>query len=445
MNDALERQVSILSALIQVQKKARNAESIAELAFVMVNDTRLLVEYRQAALWSENGGVIAVSGLPEIDRNSPYIHWMTRLFRELRNKPEIKILQSSDMPQSISEEWAAWLPQDVLCIPLLKKNQMSSCTEILLLARETSWQEQEIAILEEAMEMYDHAWGAFRDNRLWHHKVWHSIKRRPVQLIIIAIIMAVLVMPVRLSVLAPAEIAPYEPVLVRVPLNGVIDKFHVRPNSLVEKGQLLFELDSTNFDNQLTIAKKSLQVAEAEYRRTAQRAVFDENSKMELAVRKGHLEEKAAEVKYYSDLLERVKINAPEAGITVFTDVHDWLGRAVAVGEKVFSIANPENVEIDIHLPMADAISFQEGASIRLFLNIAPNQPLKGEVFFISYRAEPTDEGILSYRVKGQLLDGEEIPRIGLSGTAKIYGEKASLFYYLFRRPMATLRQLLGI
>ena len=265
------------------------------------------------------------------------------------------------------------------------------------------------------------------------------------QLSVLIAILAALFMPVRLSVLAPAEIAPYEPVLVRAPLNGVIDKFHVQPNGYVEKGQLLFELDSTNLDSQLAIAKKSLLVSGAEYRQTAQKAVFDENSKVELAVRKGILEEKTAEVKYLSEMVERAKITAPAAGVTVLTDVHDWLGRAVEVGEKVFSIADPEKVEINIYLPMAEAISFEENAEIKLFLNISPDKPLKGKVFFISYQAEPTVGGVLSYRVKGRLLEGEDIPRIGLSGTAKIYGDKAPLFYYIFRRPIVSLRQFFGI
>ena len=44
----------------------------------------------------------------------------------------------------------------------------------------------------------------------------------------------------------------------------------------------------------------------------------------------------------------------------------------------------------------------------------------------------------------GYRITEDAIPRIGLRGTAKVYGEKVSLFYYLFRRPITYLRQHLG-
>jgi hypothetical protein len=32
-----------------------------------------------------------------------------------------------------------------------------------------------------------------------------------------------------------------------------------------------------------------------------------------------------------------------------------------------------------------------------------------------------------------------------LQGTAKMYGERVSVFFYLFRRPISYVRQLLGV
>jgi len=43
-------------------------------------------------------------------------------------------------------------------------------------------------------------------------------------------------------------------------------------------------------------------------------------------------------------------------------------------------------------------------------------------------------------------IQHEDLPhRIGLRGTAKLYGEKVSLAYYLLRRPITFVRQHLGI
>ena len=52
-------------------------------------------------------------------------------------------------------------------------------------------------------------------------------------------------------------------------------------------------------------------------------------------------------------------------------------------------------------------------------------------------------------RVKAALepagTPGQAPPRIGLRGTAKILGDRVPLALYLFRRPLALLRQSLGI
>ena len=62
-----------------------------------------------------------------------------------------------------------------------------------------------------------------------------------------------------------------------------------------------------------------------------------------------------------------------------------------------------------------------------------------------SYEAEPTPDGTLAFTLRAQFEGGEEVPRIGLRGTAKVYGERSSLFMFLFRRPLSALRQGLGL
>ena len=64
-----------------------------------------------------------------------------------------------------------------------------------------------------------------------------------------------------------------------------------------------------------------------------------------------------------------------------------------------------------------------------------------------SYMAEKYDQDTLSYRVYAKFDNAEQENnlRIGLQGTAKIYGERVSLFFYLFRKPISYVRQFLGI
>jgi len=53
----------------------------------------------------------------------------------------------------------------------------------------------------------------------------------------------------------------------------------------------------------------------------------------------------------------------------------------------------------------------------------------------------------MAYRLRARFVDddGATPPRVGLKGTAKLYGETVPLAVYLFRRPLAAIRQHLGV
>ena len=252
-------------------------------------------------------------------------------------------------------------------------------------------------------------------------------------------------LPVHQTVLAPAEIRAYQPEIVSAPLEGVIKTFHVEPNTTVAEGDLLFSMDDTTLRNRYEIAEKALAVTEANYMRAAQKSFTDDESKAELALLNARVEEKSAEVRYTAELLERIHVRAEHSGIAVFSDANDWLGKPVVVGEKVLTLANPDDAELQIQLPVDDAINLEPGARVRMFLNIDPTHPLDAQLRQTSYEAEVTPDDILAFRLKASFDEGTPLPRIGLKGTAKIYGNRVPLFYYLMRRPISAVRQTLGI
>ena len=79
-----------LATLLQLMRRAREADSEEALGFVLVNETLRLLPYRQAALWRDGalGRVSALSGVPETDSNAPYVQWLASLFRWQRRRVE---------------------------------------------------------------------------------------------------------------------------------------------------------------------------------------------------------------------------------------------------------------------------------------------------------------------------------------------------------------------
>ena len=68
------------------------------------------------------------------------------------------------------------------------------------------------------------------------------------------------------------------------------------------------------------------------------------------------------------------------------------------------------------------------------------------ETEWADYKARPSDNDILAFRAFAGLDHGHaDLPRIGLRGTAQIYGDWMPLAVVLLRRPISSARQWFGI
>jgi len=444
----VEAQLFGLSTLLQLVKRARHAATGQELAFIMVNETHTLVPYRQAVLWRRDGKgrgkVVAISGGAVVERNAPITLWLERALARLDKEPADapRPVGAADLSGPLGEEWAEWLPAHGLRVLLAP--DAGHPLGALLLAREQPWSDGERHIVQELADGYAHAWATFLGGRRRPllARLWGG--RRFLQLAVTAAAVAAMWLPITLSALAPAEVVPFKPTIVRAPLDGVVDHFTVAPNAPVTEGQTVLELDPRAIQNKLEVAGKALAVAEAEYRQAAQEAVFDDKSRAKLAVLKGHMDQRRADVTYARSLLDRIHVTASRSGLALFDDPNDWVGRPVTIGERLLEIADPAEGELEIWLPVADAINLKPGAEVEFFLNVSPGAPLRASLRQASYEATLSPANLLGYRLKATLADPAHMPRIGLRGTAKIYGEKVTLFYYLARRPLAAARQFLG-
>jgi multidrug efflux pump subunit AcrA (membrane-fusion protein) len=445
----LEAQLLGLSTLVQLIKRARHAATAQELAFVMVNETNGLVPYRQAVLWRRkakgHGGVVAISGGAVVERNAPITLWLNRALVKL--DPDTagapRPVSAADLSGALGEEWDEWLPARALWVPLaLDPDHVLGG---LLLAREQPWGDGERHIVNELADGFAQAWVGFLGGRRRSllARLWSG--RKFVRLAVAVAFIGAMFLPITLSALAPAEVVSFKPTLVRAPLEGVVDHFTVAPNAPVKEGQTLLELDPRPIQNKLDVARKALAVAEAEYRQAAQEALFDDKSRSKLTVLKARADQRRTDVTYAQSMLDRVRVTASRDGLALFDDPNDWIGRPVTIGERLLEIADPAQGELEIWLPVADAITLTSGADVEFFLNIAPGSPLRGKLRQASYEATLSPANLLGYRLKATLDDPAHMPRIGLRGTAKIYGEKVTLFYYLARRPLAAARQFLGL
>jgi hypothetical protein len=434
--------LSGVSALLQLEAMARSAESIKALQFLIVNETRKLVPFRQAFCFKSNHPVkrtcklVAASSISVIDRNAPFVRWLERALDRIFDKSDINTSQKIDSarcPDDIKAGWKEYSLPFVLWCPLLLPD--GTFIGGIWLARESPWQEEEATLVKRLADTYAHAWLTLTGKKNLLHK---SNAIRTLFWLTVLLLIGISFIPVRLSALAPVEIIAKDPIIVSAPMDGVIADILVPPNTKVAEGDLIILYEDTNLRNQFKVAEKTLSVAMAEYHKTTQGAFQDAKSKAQIALLKSQVELNETKRDYARELLDQVEISAEEDGLLIYTDESDWIGRPVKVGQRIMEIADPEQIELRIDLAVDDAIVLKEDAEVKVFLDVDPLNPLSAIVTHASYNAEIVTGDVLAYRIDAEFDQAYLNLRIGLQGTAKIYGETVTLFF-------SSLRQFIGI
>lgn len=443
----------MMEILQDLARKARHAESDRELGFLLVNDSLALAPYRQAALWLAEEGVWSLSGVVQVDANVPYAQWLDAVAHHLQalGGAGLRPFTASDLPADLAAQWHQWWPEHALWLG----SEVPGIPGAGLLVRDAPWTPEELAVLQEWADIWWHAFAALHRPRITRLRGWRDRlsqvftaqpgqvwwRQRRVQLALAVLV--VFFFPVRLTVLAPGELVPAHPLVIRAPLDGVIDVFHVQPNQQVQGEQPLFSFDEIVIQSRLDVAQQALATAETDYRQTSQLALSDAKSRTQLGLLAGKAEERRAEIDALQEQLMRARVLAPQAGVVLMDDPSEWIGKPVATGERILRIATLDDVEVEAWVPVADAIRLTPGDGVTLYLSASPLSPVSATLRYMAHEAVQRPDGTFAYRVRAT-LEGKTSHRVGLKGTAKLHGSWVPLSYWVLRRPWATVRSYLG-
>lgn len=437
-----------LLALLKLESEAREVQSEAELVFLIANEMRKLTRARQVFVLRDKSGlgltVQGVSSLDSVERNSPLIRWIERMVKQLKKLDGVDRQREFSLPaycEPSDEETRTYPFRDFVWLPFKLKD--GTVFGGVLLAREQHWREGDLVVAKRLAATFSHAWAAISGNRRLRSK---GKTRLLLSVAALACITIAMTIPVPISALAPAEIVSARPFVVTAPIDGVIDKVFVDPNTKVRQGQPIVKFVDISLRNKLAVAERETIVANAQLRRYTQSAFDDPEAKRELRAAMSKLELKKAEAKFARDLLSKTVIKAKYPGFVIFNDKSEWVGRPVAVGERIMEIANSNEVRVKVNLPVDDAIVVSPNAHVKVFLDSDPLNPVSATVVRAAHEARKTSGDVLAYEIIARITgDVKHLPRLGVRGTAQIYGENAPVFFYLFRRPLSALRQKLGL
>lgn len=444
--------LGVLAGLLALARDVAQAPSEDLAAYAIVNQSFALAPYQMALLWRPSGlgagRVSHVSGLATMEGDSPFVLWINalvahRLEHDATARSAPASLSAADFPPRLAGQWDDWLPEHLLWLPL--PAPAAPWPGVLCVARHEAFEPHEVALLREASLFFGQAlWGWRRRHLDWRARLrgWRADRRVRRAAWLLA---ALLLLPLRQSVVVSGEVVPLTPLVLAAPADAPIRRVLVRPNQAVKAGQPLFELDDTGTRNRLAVARKSLEIAQADWLRSSQKGFADDNSRAEVAALSARIEEKQAELAYLGELTQRLLVRAPSDGVAVFSDALELTGRPVVTGEHIMTLSDPGQVALQAWLPPADAIALGAGAEMSLSLYTSPLGSLQARLEDSSYETQVTPDGGSAYRVRGRFVAGVTPPHLGLKGSVRLYGARAPLIYHMLRRPLVYLRRLAGI
>ena len=416
--------IEFMQALFELEREIREAPDTDALAKVITVRSQAVLGFKDvvfcAGASARKMRAQAASNAALIDPSSPVLTWVEELCALHSSQLEngSTFVASADSRVQVKN----FLPKHVLFVPLKSKNQeLLGC---LVFTQTARFSQHDMLFINHLAGTIGHALSIF--SRKLNPILGIGMARLATFIVVTLFLLSVF--PMQLTTLAPAEVVAYQPEIIKAPIDGVIDEITVAPNTQVGPGSLLARLNNHNlkavYDD---VAQKTL-LAESRTSNTQGKRVSEEL--------KSDLKKSRARMESAEERLLQTDIRAETSGIAIVKAPGEWIGRPVKAGEKILEIANPREVELVLEIPAEDADLISQNSKVRIFLDRRPFNPLTANVIDSSLVPEKRKANGTYYTFRARFDEGVPPPPIGQRGVARIYGERSSLLFFIFREQM---------
>ena len=193
----------VFAQFLELERQTRAAHSTEQLAYSLVNDGQPLFGYRHAALLIA-GKVRAVTAVSSVDPNAPFVAFVEQAVAQLHKHglgQAAREVPAAQLSAQLQADWQSLSAGHVFWLPLI--DPQGRVFGGVWLARDTPWNPAEQVLLAQLGDTYSHAWRALQPRQPWRLRL-----TRKRQVLVVVALLLMLLIPVRQSVLAPAEVVP---------------------------------------------------------------------------------------------------------------------------------------------------------------------------------------------------------------------------------------------
>ena len=234
--------------------------------------------------------------------------------------------------------------------------------------------------------------------------------------------------------------------LVSAPFDGYLNEVHAAPGDVVQVGQVLATLDTSELSLQLAAAKAErigyltqadAALSDAAYRRDPQKMA---ENKIALASAKSV----AAQIELLDHRIRLAKLRSPVAGRVLVGDLERMIGSPVAKGDMLFEVAPIESLRAELSIAEDKIAEVQVSQRGKLATASYPDRRIEFVVERINPVAEVVDQRNI-FKVRARLIETPPWMRPGLEGVAKIDIDRRSYAWLWTHRVVDWVRMKLWL
>jgi RND family efflux transporter MFP subunit len=218
--------------------------------------------------------------------------------------------------------------------------------------------------------------------------------------------------PMRVS--TDATVVPAQRRMISAIGGGVVQRVFVHEGDLVQPGQVLAQLDSS--DDQVRLAEADAALAQSR-RELAEAEFRNDPSAAGQAKIRGDMHQ--AQVDLERLRLAESQLRSPIAGMVITPKVQDKTGSMVKPGESFCEIVAQDRMAAEMSVPENDLALVQPGKKVTLKLNAYPTMTFDGEVDRIGAQTK-TEAGDQYFIVRATFTNRDGLARTGMVGRGRI-------------------------
>ena len=451
----LKGRVNLLSTMLQLGHDAYSKETIEDLSFHILNNSRQVMPYSRSCLVEFSVGkpnIVGIMGQAVVNHSSDYSLQMRKVLDYFAEITEQTVVTYDLVSQNGGKEAAITalteLTEDerkLMLLPLLPPDGVQVDRKFIWVVEFRVNEELAASSLSVLASHYSEALWYKLKGKTWSGSSLYSKTKkvlRPMRLLIALVVAAALscvFYEVPISSKADFELIPEHYGVSYAPIDGVIEDVAYSSGHGVEKGATILKYNDKALSFEHSLAEKRLQ--EIAMERSI--AEVDPTRRAEVKILGLQMQQEMVRIDEIKWKLSQIEIKAEYSGILVMEEKEILLGKEVRAGERLFETVFSEQLLAEVYLNEKDAAVLEGDTGAELYLHARPERSLqKVEIIAVSPKPFITETNEYCYRVRVKFDDVDKIGLVGMRGVARLTGETVTLGYYLFRNMILAWREL---